>query len=299
MPDGLSFNGGGTSGVPYADTALNQFADSQASTVNKLATLQPTASLPDWLTTDPDKLMGELSKTYTQLPGLMGAGGIRKAYGSAISTITGQAGQVANNAAREATARAGITGGGVNSAMEKAQAMLPAYQQESELKTSEATDIAKQRNALAQMLTGVSSTMGQLRTSYLANLGNIYNQRQGQVNSFVTGEQGIGLEASQLKGGVPNNTTVGGGVGSGGILPRTGPASFPGYDPGFGPIHPGGFSTAANPTIYEGNLYGYGNGDVNLGSNQVDHHTGEDTDTYINYLKTIQQGLKPPTPVGG
>jgi hypothetical protein len=165
---------------------------------NEFATLQPDAALPDWLTTNPDNLMAELRQTYAAIPSLYNAKPIKTAYNNQINTVQGMGGQIANNAMRESIARSGITGGEANSSMIKAQTMLPVYDQTSKLESEKAAAVATQHHMQSQMMAQVAAQMAQLRSSYLANIGQLQLAKQGQTNTFVGQEQNRVDQAQQM-----------------------------------------------------------------------------------------------------
>jgi hypothetical protein len=106
-------------------------------------------------------------------------------------------GQIATNAAAEAIARAGQTGGQVNSEMAKAQAMLPVYQQTTDLAKEKANTMLDAAKAQASLHADVASTLGQLRTSYLANLAQVYMQKKGLKSGERTNAAELALRKYQ------------------------------------------------------------------------------------------------------
>lgn len=169
-------------------------ADS-SKTIKELATLQPEVTLPPWMTTNPDALSSELMKTYGQIPSLMSAAPIRRGYNKAIDTTMGMGGQIASNAAREGIARAGQTGGQVNSSMLKAQAMLPVYDTTSKLQAEKAAAITEVRKNQADLSAKVATSLATMRSTYLATLAQTYLNKQTATNSFITDQMKIQLAA--------------------------------------------------------------------------------------------------------
>jgi hypothetical protein len=206
--------------------------------VTDIATLQPEVKLPDWLTTNPDDLMRELHAMYSRIPGLMNPAAITKSYDDAIATTTGMGGQIANNAASEAVARGGITGGQINSEMVKAQSMLPVYDTTNKLRTDKALAVADQNKSQASMMAQLASTMGNLRANYLSSLGQLHNQRQQTTNSWTMGQQQLSQSAlaqqrayeASMRDLATRSSAASGGGGSGmtaaddaGYIPNSGP----------------------------------------------------------------------------
>lgn len=216
--------------------------------INKIATLQSPPVMPDWLPTNPDDLMGELIGQYNQSPGF-GQRGTRNAFNKSIDTTMGMGGQIADNAAREAMARAGMEGGGVNSAMVKAQTMLPVYDASNSLRTDKAAAIADIRQKKANYQSGLAAQLGQMRTGYLSMLADAYLKGQGQTNQWVQSQQQLELERQRLNlagsgkgrsGGFDFGSGGGSGAGSAGVMTT-------GYIPNAGPIQGGSVNGVATP----------------------------------------------------
>lgn len=180
---------GSSSSAGASEYLDDDIYDDRRRSIERIASLQSPMGLPDWMTTDTDSLMGELKDMYGRIPGLTSPKGIRRAFDGAIATTQGMGGQIANNATREAIARAGTTGGQINSAMVKAQAMLPVYDTTSKLKVDKAAAIQDARKTQASMMTAVAGQLASLRTNYLTALGNIHNQKQSVTNSWVANEE--------------------------------------------------------------------------------------------------------------
>lgn len=174
---------------PQDDAAEEDLYERSQESIRKIATLQAPSSLPDWLTTNPDSLMGELTALYGKVPGMVDPRKVGKAFDGAIGTVQGMGGQIANNAATEAVARGGVTGGQINSSMAKAQAMLPVYDTTSKLKVDKAAAVLDAGKAKASIMGGMASTMANLRTNYLTALGNLHLGGQNSTNAWVAGQQ--------------------------------------------------------------------------------------------------------------
>lgn len=161
-----------------------QAPDIAGGDINELATLQKGSGggLPSWLNPNPNALTRELKQTYKGLPGIFDTAGMEGAYDDEIATVGGMGGQIATNAAREAIARSGQTGGQVNSEMAKAQSMLPVFQQTGALAKDKANAMLDAAKAQASIQAQVAGTLGQLRTSYLANLAQVHMQKK-QIQS--------------------------------------------------------------------------------------------------------------------
>jgi hypothetical protein len=261
---GLPTGPGGVSvGQNWQDFSSSDDYQKQQDTIKKIATLQAPASLPPWLTTNPDSLMKELMTQYGRVPGMVNAQGISKAYDNAIGTTEGMGGQIANNAASEAVARGGLSGGQVNSEMVKAQSMLPVYDATSKLKTDKASAVLEARKSQTSIMAGIAAQMANLRTSYLTNLGNIQTGRQNQQNSWVLSQQQLrdqqvqqqrqyALTLEQLAN--HGNATGGGSPGTypwaAGAVKTPAGVSSPGYITNSGPINPAMFmgSTMGSPS---------------------------------------------------
>lgn len=166
-------------------------------TISKIATSQIPATLPSWLTTHPDDLVQELHSMYGKVPSMMGTQGIEKAYDDSIATTRGMGGQIANNASREAVARAGITGGQINSEMVKAQSMLPVYDATNKLTTEKAQAVADQKKSQAGLMAQIAQGLGSLRTDYLSHLSQIQVSSQAQNNAWTSGQQQMRMGAQQ------------------------------------------------------------------------------------------------------
>lgn len=165
--------------------------------INKLATSQNSTGLPGWLTRNPNDLTRELRQTYKHIPGMFDDVGIGAAYDDAIANVRGMGGQIATNAAAEAIARAGQTGGQVNSEMAKAQAMLPVYSETAGLAKEKANTLLDAAKAKASLHAEVASTLGQLRTSYLGNLAQVYMQKKGLRSGERTNAAELALRKYQ------------------------------------------------------------------------------------------------------
>lgn len=167
--------------------------------INEIATLQKGGGngLPAWLNPNPNALTHELRKTFRTLPGMFDTGALEKTYDDQIATVGGLGGQIATNAAREAIARAGQTGGQVNSEMAKAQAMLPVYSETGKLATDKAQAMLDAAKAQASIQSEVASTLGQLRTSYLANLAQIHMQKKTMQNATLNNAAELALRKYQ------------------------------------------------------------------------------------------------------
>lgn len=167
--------------------------------INEIATLQKGGGngLPAWLNPNPNALTRELRQTFRKIPGMFDTGDLEKTYNDQIATIGGLGGQIATNAAREAIARAGQTGGQVNSEMAKAQAMLPVYSETGKLATDKAQAMMDAAKAQASIQSEVASTLGQLRTSYLANLAQIHMQKKTMKNANLNNAAELALRKYQ------------------------------------------------------------------------------------------------------
>lgn len=165
--------------------------------INRLATSQRGSGLPSWLNPNPNSLVGELKSTYKSIPGMFDTSGVRKAYDDQINTVQGMGGQIATNAAAEAIARSGQSGGQANSAMAKAQAMLPVFEQTSGLAKDKANTLLDAAKAQAALTAQVASTLGNLRTSYLANLAQVHMQKKQLKSSSTTNAAELALRKYQ------------------------------------------------------------------------------------------------------
>jgi len=157
----------------------------------------PNMPMPDWLTTNPDDLMGEIMGEFKNTGQYFNTSGINKAYNQSIDTAMGMGGQVADNAMREGMARAGQEGGSANSAMMKAQAMLPVYEHTAGLRKDKALAISDVRTREAGMRAQLAQSIGQMRSSYLAHLGDVYMKGQGMSMAWQGQQFNQGLMARQ------------------------------------------------------------------------------------------------------
>lgn len=162
----------------------------------------PQFELPEWLTTNPDNLMSEIMAEYSGTGKRFDTTGIAKAFNNQIGTVQGMGGQIADNAVREGLARSGQEGGSVNSAMLKAQAMLPVYDQVGGLKKDKALAIADVRAREAGMRADLARSIGGMRTQYLSFLADTYMRGRGmnaswQNQMFQQGMQNKQFEAQQ------------------------------------------------------------------------------------------------------
>lgn len=176
--------------------------------IEEIATLQKggRSGLPAWLNPNPNALTHELKQTYRKIPGMFDSGDLEGAYDSEIATVSGMGGQIATNAAREAIARGGQTGGQVNSEMAKAQAMLPVFQQTGALAKDKADAMLDAAKAQATIQAQVASTLGSLRTNYLTSLANVHMQKKGMMNSNRTNAAELALRKYQ--GDQQNNISM-------------------------------------------------------------------------------------------
>lgn len=156
--------------------------------------MMPDFELPDWLSTDPDALISELMQTYSGTGKMFDPTGIARSYNKSIDTAMGMGGQIADNAMRESIARAGLEGGGANSAMVKAQSMLPVYEHTAGLRKDKALAVADVRAREAGMRAQLASAIGQMRTSYLSMLADTYMRGKTAQASWVQGNRQFGLQ---------------------------------------------------------------------------------------------------------
>lgn len=207
--------------------------------VNKIATLQngtrasgssssssvttPMADfqLPDWLSTDPDSLIDELMSEYSGTGKAFNPAGVARSFDNSINTVMGMGGQMADNAMRESIARSGMEGGGVNSAMVKAQTMLPMFEQASGLRKDKALAVADIRQREAGMRANLAQAIGQMRTSYLSMLAETYMRGRGLATQHQQSQQQFDLQRdeSDLRRELALRGTSGGGGGGGGRAP--------------------------------------------------------------------------------
>lgn len=144
----------------------------------------PQFEIPDWLTTNPDDLLGEIMSEYSGTGKRFDPTGISNAYKNQINTVQGMGGQIADNAVREGLARSGQEGGSVNTAMLKAQAMLPVYDQVGGLKKDRALAVADVRAREAGMRASLAQAIGGMRTQYLNMLADTYMRGRGMNASW-------------------------------------------------------------------------------------------------------------------
>lgn len=230
----------------------SQSYSNSSSTVATLQQPKPP-SLPPWLSTNPDDLISELHTMYGKIPQLFNPSAIAKPYNDAIASTKGIGGQIANNASMEAIARGGITGGQVNSGMVKAQSMLPVYDTTNKLEVDKSQAIAQQTQAQGTLMSQIAQQMGNLRTNYLANLGQLHNTAQGQTNSFTTAQESQNFQQQQadrqyrltLQQLAQRSSAATGGGGGGGFNPLLTPGFDPGYIPNSGPIR----GSSINPNM--------------------------------------------------
>ena len=195
----------GASPIPKAP-GMNLLA--QYGTSNKIATLQkskvpntgpmPTPTLPSWLSTDPNSLLDEIMAEYNGSGKRFDTAGIARGYDASINTAMGMGGQIADNAAREAIARAGQSGGSINSAMVKAQSMLPVYEHTAGLRKDKALAIADVKSREATMRAGLAQALGSMRTAYLSMLADSYFRAQGLSNQWAQGQEQFGLQREEF-----------------------------------------------------------------------------------------------------
>lgn len=144
----------------------------------------PQFELPDWLSTNPDSLLHEIMSEYSGTGKRFDPSGIARSYNSSIDTAMGMGGQIADNAVREGLARTGQEGGSVNTAMLKAQAMLPVYEHTAGLKKDKALAVADVRAREAGMRASLAQAIGGMRTQYLSFLADTYMRGRGMNASW-------------------------------------------------------------------------------------------------------------------
>jgi hypothetical protein len=117
--------------------------------------------------------MGEMRATYRQLPGAFDTKGAESAYGAMIGQNLGQAQSTTATMAKAAQSRASRTGGAVAGSFVAGSAMLPYYQQGSEM--------------LGQLedykLRAAQSRMG-LQADMAAQMAGIRQRQQGMLGDF-------------------------------------------------------------------------------------------------------------------
>lgn len=140
--------------------------------------------LPSWMGGSPDSSMGELLQTYSGIGAAFDPSGQVAARNEAIGYNTSAGGQAANNAATEYSNRASQSGASqLGAGVVKAQAMMPVFARNASLKTDAADVAAKSHREAAGLAAQISSTIGQLRQSYLSTL-----------TGYATGQQGLALD---------------------------------------------------------------------------------------------------------
>lgn len=205
-------------GLPTINDLAARAAKSggSASSRSGFATLQNEPILPDWMATDPNKLVGELMSEYKGAGKMFDVAGLGRSFDRSIDTAMGMGGQIAENAGREAISRAGMEGGSANSAMVKAQSMLPVYEHTAGLRKDKALAVADMRARQASLTTTIASTLGQLRTSYLSALGDSYLRGRGQLMGWEESQRNFDSQEEARQAALSAMGGGGGGRGGGG-----------------------------------------------------------------------------------
>lgn len=173
--------------------------------------------IPDWMTTNPDDLTGELQNEYGQIGRFFNPKPIRKAYNQSIDTAMGMGGQIADNAMMEAIARGGMEGSAVNSGMVKAQAMLPVFQHTSDLRKERAQAIVDLRVKQQAAQMQVAQLLSAMRVQHLATLGDMYITGRGQNVSAGLEQQRIDIARNAASASRSSSGGGGGGAASTGF----------------------------------------------------------------------------------
>lgn len=144
--------------------------------------------MPSWLNTNSDANIGELIKSYNDVPNAFDSSGQVGAINNSIGYQTASGSQAANNAATEYSNRAAQTGGSqLGAGVVKAQSMMPVYKANSDLRLEAANVAAQSRQQGLSLASQIANNIGQLRQSYLGTLADYSAKQQGmaiQNNQF-------------------------------------------------------------------------------------------------------------------
>lgn len=179
--------------------------------------------IPDWMPTDPDELTGELANEYARVGQYYNPNPIKRAYRQSIDTAMGMGGQIADNAMREAIARAGIEGGAINAGMVKAQSMLPVYEHTAQLRTDRATAVTDLRMKQQQAQMQIAQLMAAMRVQHLSSLGSMYITGRGQNVNASLEQQRIDLASNAASSAAERSGMM---VGGGGGMTAPGMGSY-------------------------------------------------------------------------
>lgn len=155
---------------------------------------------PSWLSKDPNTTAKEAMGTYGQIGANTNriATGYNTAYNNAIGYNTSAGGQAANNAATEYSNRAAQSGASsLGAGAVKAQAMMPVYAQNAALKIGAADKAAQTYQKGMDQASGLASTIGQLRSSYLSTLVGYSQGQQKLALDKYGAEQSAASAAAQ------------------------------------------------------------------------------------------------------
>lgn len=155
--------------------------------------------LPSWLSKTGGDIH-ELTDTYSRIGSAFDPTGQVKARNDAISYNTSAGTQAANNAATEYSARAAQSGAStLGAGAVKAQAMMPVFSQNAQLKT-DAADVAAKAHQQGVALAGqIAGTIGELRSSYLSMMTGYAQGQQKLALDKYTAEQQAALGGAKLQ----------------------------------------------------------------------------------------------------
>lgn len=151
---------------------------------------------PNWLSQSPQ--MGELQSTYRGLGKAFDTSGVENAYNAQMGQQTAQGLATTGAMQRAAQTRAQRTGGQVAASFAGGAAMLPYYQQNSEMQGQLADYKLRAASSRVQLQAGLGETMAGLRQRQTGMQADFYNQQQGREQAGSQFGQSLAEQQKQF-----------------------------------------------------------------------------------------------------
>lgn len=151
---------------------------------------------PNWLSQSPQ--IGELQSTYRGLGKAFDTSGVENAYNAQMGQQTAQGLATTGAMQRAAQTRAQRTGGQVAASFAGGAAMLPYYQQNSEMQGQLADYKLRAASSRAQLQAGLGETMAGLRQRQTGMQADFYSQQQGREQAGSQFSQSLEEQRKQF-----------------------------------------------------------------------------------------------------